>query len=336
MILSIIVISHNQKEQLKRCIDSILSQELPFEHEIIISDDASTDGTWELIQEYATIESRIKALQCNTDNYNPSNNGSRGGWNRCYAYPHATGKYIAFVDGDDFFIKGSDICKKQVELLELHSECSCCMANDYNLNDSDSVSNVTLRHQEILPSGEIMPSEEYIKNSWYFRESHCFVYRRNPFVDPVKLYGGYFEDCVITDHHIQYGDIVCLNEAGYVYVQYPSSIWAQQIKSKDFLIFAHGLFIPILIPKWRQIMLSSPSRLSSISNTVRLALFGHKINKENLLWIQPFDLFVYNSFNRKQNFLDKFHLLALWVYLKLLVILKPKIQVFYKPLQYIL
>ena len=48
MILSIIVISHNQKEKLKRCLKSILSQSLPFEFEIIISDDNSNDGSWEV------------------------------------------------------------------------------------------------------------------------------------------------------------------------------------------------------------------------------------------------------------------------------------------------
>ena len=53
MILSVLIISHNQKELLRRCIESVLQQNLPFEHELIISDDASTDGTWELAQEYA-------------------------------------------------------------------------------------------------------------------------------------------------------------------------------------------------------------------------------------------------------------------------------------------
>ena len=45
MLLSIVVISHNQREQLKRCIDSILAQKIPFEYEVLISDDASNDGS---------------------------------------------------------------------------------------------------------------------------------------------------------------------------------------------------------------------------------------------------------------------------------------------------
>ena len=45
MVLSIIVISHNQKEQLTRCLNSILAQSLPFDYEIIVSDDASVDAS---------------------------------------------------------------------------------------------------------------------------------------------------------------------------------------------------------------------------------------------------------------------------------------------------
>ena len=107
MILSIIVISHNQKDQLQRCVESILAQSIPFKHEIIISDDNSNDGTWELAMEYSSKYEEIIAYQCNTSDYNPINNSARSGWNRCNGYQHATGKYIAHIDGDDFYISRS-------------------------------------------------------------------------------------------------------------------------------------------------------------------------------------------------------------------------------------
>lgn len=336
MVLSIIVISHNQRWQLKRCVDSILTMPMPLKHEILISDDASSDGTWELAKEYAKNHASIKALQCNSDDYNPTNDGSRGCWNRCYAYPFASGKYIAFVDGDDFFIDGSDIYKQQVDLLEQNPSCSCCMANDYNLQEGEDVSQVKLRHEEIKATGEILSSEDYIRNSRYFHESHCCVFRRNPDADPVRLYGGYFEDAVITSHYLQYGDIVCLNDAGYVYVQYPSSIWAQQVKSKDSVIFAHALYIPKLIPKWSMVMLSSPSRLGDICGTIRSAYSMHRIKEENLQWTKSFNLFIYNAFNRKLGLLDKLYLAFLWVYLRTLTKMKPKNGIFYQSLPYIL
>ena len=328
MVLSIIVICHNQKEQLRRCLNSILAQSLPFEHEIIISDDASNDGTWELAQEYACKYPEIRAYSCDTTEFHPANASDRCGWNKCNAYQHATGKYIAHVDGDDFFLEGKDIYKQQVELLEQHPTCSCCMANNYNLNEDEDVSKVTIRHNEGFQTGEILSSEEYIRN--YFREFQCFVYRRNVVVDPVKEYGGYYDDSLITAHHLQFGDIVCLNDAGYVYIHSESSIWSQQMKCHDDVVFAHPIYIPILIPKWKYVFLSSPGHLSSLLNVVRLAQSGHRLREENLLWVRRFDCYLYHAFNRKLSYVDKIHLSLLSLYIRVLRRIKLNYRFLYQ------
>lgn len=330
MTLSILVISHNQKEVLKRCLNSILAQDLPFEHEIIISDDASTDGTWSVAQDYASRYSRIKAYSCNTDNFHHDNTSDRSGWNRCNAYKHATGKYIAHIDGDDFFIDGKDIYKKQVELLEQNPTCSCCMANDYDLNENEDISKIKIRHQEVFQTGFILSSEEYIKK--YFRESHCFVYRRNTDISPIELYGRYYDDSLITDHHLQFGDIVCLNDAGYVYVHYESSIWSQQIKFKDYIVLAHAIYIPLLIPKWKFAFHSSPKHLTRILNVVKFAQSGHQLNEGNLHWVQRFESYLYHAFNRNHTIIDRAHLAFLAFYIRLLRKTRPRVKFPYKVL----
>lgn len=330
VILSIIVISHNQKEQLKRCLNSILSQSLPFEYEIIISDDASSDGTWEVAQDFAKQYSQINTYSCNTVDYNPANTSDRSGWNRCNGYQHATGKYIAHIDGDDFHLEGKNIYKKQVELLELHPECSCCMANDYDLDDGENISKIKIRHKEIFQTGEILSSEKYIKK--YFRESHCFVYRRNTEVDPVKLYGNYYDDALITSHHIQFGDIVCLNDAGYVYVHSESSVWSQQMKCHDDIVIAHAIYIPILIPKWRYAFLSSPRHLYKILKVIRLAQSGHELREDNLRWVEKIDSFLYHTFNRPLSLSDKVHLSFLAFYIRALIKFNPTVKFPYKML----
>ena len=328
MLLSILVISHNQQNQLKRCLDSILTMPLPFEHEIIISDDASNDGTWELAQDYASRYTEISAYQCNTDDYNPKIKSERSGWNRCNAYKHATGKYIAHIDGDDFFINGSDVYKRQVELLEQHPECSCCMANDLDLTDGEDLSSVTVRHKEKFETGDVLSSKEYI--SKYFRESHVFVYRRNLKVDPVALYGGYYVDTLITDHHLQFGDIVCLDDAGYVYVHYKSSIWTKMTGSYDYMAFSHILYIPMLIPKWKPVFYSSQYHLKILLNVIWLARSGYSLSEDNLKWVRRFDLYIYKVFNREIKFMDKVHLGLLARYIKLLIKWKPSLGLPYK------
>lgn len=334
MVLSIIVISHNQKEQLRRCLNSILVQSLPFEHEIIVSDDASNDGTWELAQEYASQYPQIRACSCDAGYFNPITLSDRCGWNKCNAYQHATGKYIAHVDADDFFLAGKDIYKKQVELLEQNPTCSCCMANNYNLNEDEDVSRVRIRHHEGFKTGEILSSEDYIRH--YFREFQCFVFRKNAEIDPVELYGGYYDDTVITDHHLQYGDIVCLNDAGYVYVHSDSSIWSQQIKSKDDTVFAHAIYVAMLVPIWKNVFLSSPRHLNSILNVVRLVQSGHRLREDNLHWVQRFDSYLYHAFNRELGIIDWIHLSFLSVYLMFLIKFKMNNRVLSKSLRLML
>ena len=330
MILSIIVISHNQREQLKRCLDTLLAQSLPFEHEIIISDDASNDGTWNVAQDYASRYSQIRAYSCNTTEFAPANASERCSWNKCNAYQYATGKYIAHVDGDDFFLEGKDIYKKQVELLEQNPSCSCCMANMFGLNENEDVSKVRLSYNEKFQTGEILSSGEYIRN--YFRQFQCFVFRRNTDINPAKILGRHYNDCVITDFNIQCGDIVCLNDAGYVLVRHKSSIWSQQIESGDNVAITPALFIPLLIPKWKYDILSSPKHLSAILNVVKLVQSGHRLREGNFLWVQRYDSYLYHAFNRNLSYIDTIHLKFLSLYIRVLRKFRFSIKFPYKVL----
>ena len=66
IILSILVITHNQRELLKRCLDSVLGQKLNVPFEVIVSDDRSDDRTAEymaeLIQQWKDGELKINNL----------------------------------------------------------------------------------------------------------------------------------------------------------------------------------------------------------------------------------------------------------------------------------
>lgn len=89
--ITVIVPAYNVKEWFPRCIESILSQT----HralEIIVINDGSTDGTAQLVNEYAKKDGRIVAVH--QDNAGLIEVRERG-------IEMATGEYIGFVDGDD-------------------------------------------------------------------------------------------------------------------------------------------------------------------------------------------------------------------------------------------
>ena len=94
MILSIIVPVFNVKQYLRRCVDSLLNQDIDKEmYEIILVDDGSTDGCGELCDAYALRENNIKVLHQINQGLSVARNSG---------FDIARGTFIQFVDSDDF------------------------------------------------------------------------------------------------------------------------------------------------------------------------------------------------------------------------------------------
>ena len=94
MKVSIIVPIYNVEAFLKKCVDSLLAQDLPREdYEIILVDDGSTDGCGALCDTLAAAHSNIRVIH-------QKNRGLSGARNS--GIPVATGEYVIFVDSDDY------------------------------------------------------------------------------------------------------------------------------------------------------------------------------------------------------------------------------------------
>lgn len=93
-IISVIIPVYNAEKYLHQCIDSIINQTIS-EIEIICIDDESTDNSIKILEEYQLIDGRIRILTQN-------NNGAGSARNKGLAA--AKGKYLSFLDADDFFM----------------------------------------------------------------------------------------------------------------------------------------------------------------------------------------------------------------------------------------
>ena len=85
---------YNVAEYVRASLDSILAQTFK-DFELLCIDDASTDGTWQILQEYARHDSRIRLLR------HDHNQGLSVSRNR--AIQEARGEYLLMLDGDDLF-----------------------------------------------------------------------------------------------------------------------------------------------------------------------------------------------------------------------------------------
>jgi glycosyltransferase involved in cell wall biosynthesis len=115
-LVSVAVITYNQKEFLRECIESILEQDYP-NLEIVISDDASSDGTIEMLIEYKKLYPEKIVIISAEMNQGITKNSNK-------AHFACTGKYVAWIGGDDLMLPGK--ISKQVEFMESHPDCTIC------------------------------------------------------------------------------------------------------------------------------------------------------------------------------------------------------------------
>lgn len=119
--VSVICLAYNHEAYIRDALEGFVSQKTNFNFEVLIHDDASTDGTADIIREYeAKYPELIRAV------YQTENQYSKGIYNdRTFLLPLAQGKYLAWCEGDDFWCDPNKL-QKQYDYLELHPECNIC------------------------------------------------------------------------------------------------------------------------------------------------------------------------------------------------------------------
>jgi glycosyltransferase involved in cell wall biosynthesis len=113
-LLTVRTYTYQHKDYIRQCIEGVLMQKTTFPFEYIIGEDFSTDGTREIVFEYAQGYPHI--IRVITADYNV---GGEANVVRCRQRTH--GKYIALCDGDDYWIDPLKL-QKQVDFLETHPE----------------------------------------------------------------------------------------------------------------------------------------------------------------------------------------------------------------------
>jgi glycosyltransferase involved in cell wall biosynthesis len=120
-LVSISCITFNHSLYIRNCLDGLINQRTNFDFEILIHDDASNDGTREIIEEYSLRHPNIKAI-CQSENQ--YSKGVRGIMAR-FNFPRARGKYIALCEGDDYWTDPYKL-QKQVDFMEANPDYSLC------------------------------------------------------------------------------------------------------------------------------------------------------------------------------------------------------------------
>lgn len=120
-LVSICCLTYNHENYIAECLDGFIMQKTDFDYEILIHDDASTDGTAGIIREY-----ELRYPEIVKPIYQIENQYSKGIKPTFkYNFPRAHGKYIALCEGDDYWTDPLKL-QKQVDFLEGNNDYSAC------------------------------------------------------------------------------------------------------------------------------------------------------------------------------------------------------------------
>ena len=209
--VTILVPVYNTELYLRECINSLISQTYT-DLQIVIIDDGSTDGSWNLLQEIAKSDNRIEV-------YSQQNCGVATTRNRLLDKAH--GEFVLFVDSDDW------IQPNTIELL----------LNEQRKGDYDIVS---FQLVQTSLKGGVYSQKEIIKlflEHIFFRGSLCDKLIRSKLldglrIDPTVSYG---EDALLVWQLLQQVKQVCvLNKVLYYYRINKDSLSHQRFNGKKF------------------------------------------------------------------------------------------------------
>lgn len=116
--VSVCVVTYNHERYLARALDGALMQRTTFPFEIVIGEDCSTDGTRQVARRYAAAHPQTITLVEQQRNV-------RGNRNFALALSRCRGRYVALLDGDDYWTSPHKL-QRQFDFLEARPRCVAC------------------------------------------------------------------------------------------------------------------------------------------------------------------------------------------------------------------
>ena len=135
--VSIICNTYNHEKYIAHALESFLMQKTDFSFEILVHDDASTDSTPDIIRAYVEKYPNIIKPILQTENQT-----TKGVYvTQAFQFSRAKGKYIAFCEGDDYWIDSNKL-QFQVDWLEQHPQDIGCVHKYIVVDEDENIQNI--------------------------------------------------------------------------------------------------------------------------------------------------------------------------------------------------
>ncbi len=228
IMVSVICNTYNHEKFIEFALKGFISQKTNFKIEVLIHDDASTDGTADIIREYEKkYPDIIKPIYQSENQFSKKLSISKN-----FQYPRAKGKYIAFCEGDDCWIDENKL-QKQVDFLENHPNCVMTCHNSLRKNYRTGKETT---ENPIDKSGYATAHDILVGKPGLWIATASLVYRK----DILETYPEWFRTLPIGDmplrwYYFAMGDVYYFEEVMSIYnYQVPGSWSASRSSIKQF------------------------------------------------------------------------------------------------------
>lgn len=219
--VSILITFYNQKDYVEQCLSSVINQKTVFPFEVLCGDDNSDDGTYEeLLNWQSRYSGVITVFRTDEDRHDISEPIIRASHNRLKLLENAKGRYVCFLDGDDYYPDPGKL-QKQFDVLEKYPEITGCF-HPLQLKWDDG------EHPDVIYSNYSdkafsVTNKSYWGNLW----SHAgtFMFRNIDSSGIGRINKDFFDDNLITASFIRTGRIMYIPDVLGIYRQSGSSSW---------------------------------------------------------------------------------------------------------------
>lgn len=246
-LVSVVMITYNHASYIRQALDSVLCQQRLFDIEILIGEDESSDGTREIVTDYMNrFPDKINVIYHQRKDVIFINGRPTGIYNFYDTLARARGKYIAFLEGDDYWTDQMKL-QKQVDLMQIRPDLAMCGHWVVNVDKDGVATNLKsctgIDCPREFSTYNALSSTPVHPNSWLFRRFDVQKHPAYPLVQ--KLPVGDDPMALIL---LSMGNGYCIPEFMSAYRLHNGGIWSVKSRiSKNFEMLQFRVASPTLV-----------------------------------------------------------------------------------------
>lgn len=234
--ITILITTYNLEKYIRKSIDSILMQKTQYKYKIVIADDASTDGTAEILEEYKRKYPDTIDLILNKTNMGSLKNSNQ-------LFENVQSEYFSFLDGDDYWIDENKM-QEQIDFLDNNIDCSMCGGNTIYVQNGTRVGEI-IKKQYL---DKCFTYADYLEQKAPFVHTSSLILRnvifKNGLPPNYREVIGTFEECAIRGEdfrfitHLKCGNLKVMSRNYSCYNIHEGGIWQGTSNLKKLLEIA--------------------------------------------------------------------------------------------------